>query len=88
MLDVDAQPAMMAALAPYIAAHGPWALREPNSLTGRLVARHTREAFVATAIHLRDALKTASFPDEFFIVVKVPVATKPDHMRRPPSVLA
>ena len=50
MLEVLAQPAMMAAFAPYIAAHGPWARREPNSLTGRSVALHTREAFVATAI--------------------------------------
>ena len=50
MLDVVLQPAMMAAFAPYVAAHGPCALLEPNSLTGRFVALHTREALVATAI--------------------------------------
>ena len=50
MLEVLAQPAMTAALAPYMAAQGPWARREPNSLTGRSVARQTREALVATAI--------------------------------------
>ena len=50
ILEVLAHPAIIAALAPYVAAHGPCARREPNSLTGLSVARHTREAFVATAI--------------------------------------
>ena len=51
MLEVLAQPPMKAALAPYSAAQGPWARREPNSLTGRLpAARVTRDAFVAMAI--------------------------------------
>ena len=51
MFEVLAQPPMKAALAPYSAAHGPCARREPNSLTGRLpAARVTRDAFVAMAI--------------------------------------
>ena len=50
IFDVLAQPAMIAALAPYTAAHGPCALLEPNSLTGCVVALQTREALVATAI--------------------------------------
>ena len=44
MLEVLAHPAMIAAFAPYVAAHGPCALLDPNSLTGLLVALHTREA--------------------------------------------
>ena len=50
MFDVLAQPPMNAALAPYSAAQGPWARREPNSLTGCEAARVTREALVAMAI--------------------------------------
>ena len=50
MFDVLLQPAIIAAFAPNVAAQGPCALLEPNSLTGLLVALHTREAFVATAI--------------------------------------
>ena len=50
MFDVLAQPAMTAAFAPYVAAHGPWALLDPNSLTGLFVALQRRDACVATAI--------------------------------------
>ena len=50
MFDELAQPAIWAALPPRTAAQGPWARREPNSLTGWSVALHTREALVATAI--------------------------------------
>ena len=50
MLEEEAQPAICAALPPYTAAQGPCARREPNSDTGLSVARHTREALVATAI--------------------------------------
>ena len=50
MFEVALHPAIIAAFAPYVAAHGPCALLEPNSLTGRLVALHTLDAFVATAI--------------------------------------
>ena len=50
MFEELAQPPMRAALAPYCAAQGPWARREPNSLTGCEAARVTREAFVAMAI--------------------------------------
>ena len=57
MFDVLAQPAMIAALAPYTAAHGPCALLEPNSLTGCDVALQTREALVATAIHEKHIYK-------------------------------
>ena len=50
ILDELAHPAMIAAFAPNVAAQGPCALLEPNSLTGWLVALQTLEAFVATAI--------------------------------------
>ena len=50
MFELLAQPPMKAALAPYSAAQGPCARREPNSLTGCDAARVTRDAFVAMAI--------------------------------------
>ena len=50
MLEELAQPAIWAAFPPYTAAQGPCARREPNSETGWLVARQTRDALVATAI--------------------------------------
>ena len=50
ILEVFAQPPITAALPPIVAAQGPCALLEPNSLTGLEVLLVTLLAFVAIAI--------------------------------------